>query len=66
MAWTQTDIDALKEAIASGLLSVQYTDNSVRYQSTSDQLAALAAMEAEVAGESGSGSRSTFAGFQSG
>jgi len=66
MAWTQTDIDALKEAIASGLLSVQYTDKTIRYQSTQDQLAALAAMEAEVAGEAGSGSRSTFAGFQHG
>ncbi len=66
MAGTPSAIDALKEAIATGILSVQYTDKLVRYQSTRDQLTALAAMEAEVAGDSGSGSRSTFAGFQSG
>lgn len=65
MGWTQSDIDALKEAIATGVLSVQYNDKTVRYQSTRDQLTALAAMEAEVAGDAGSGSRSTFAGFQS-
>ena len=44
MAWTQTDIDALKAAIASGALFVQYADKSIRYQSTKDMLSALAAM----------------------
>lgn len=65
MAWTQADIDTLKAAIASGILSVQYTDKLIRYQSTSDMLKALAAMEGEVAGATTSG-RSTFAGFQNG
>lgn len=62
MAWTQSDIDALKAAIASGVKSVAYSDKTVTYHSLSEMLQALAAMEAEVAGGSG-GRRSTYASF---
>lgn len=48
MAWSQAEIDALKKAIATGALSVHYTDRSVVYQSTDAMLKALALMEKEV------------------
>ena len=49
MAWTAADIDALKSAIASGVLHVSYADGkSITYKSTNEQLQALALMEREV------------------
>ena len=65
MAWTQADIDALKAAIATGVRTVSYSDRQVTYQTTEAMLTALAAMESEVAGDAGSGSRSTYAKFGS-
>jgi len=53
MAWTQSDIDNLKTAIASGVLEVEYHDRRVKYQTTKDMLAALGLMEQEVSGASG-------------
>ncbi len=53
MAWTQSDIDKLKAAIASGALSVSYAGppaRSITYQSTDAMLKALAKMEQEVNG----------------
>lgn len=48
--WTQSDIDALKAAIATGALSVMYSDgSSVQYRSLADMRATLDMMEAEVA-----------------
>lgn len=65
MSWSQSDIDALKASIKSGVRSVQYSDRAVTYQSVDDMLKVLAAMEAEVAGSGSSTSdgRSTFASF---
>ncbi|MFM7856926.1 MAG: phage head-tail joining protein [Flammeovirgaceae bacterium] len=40
MAFTQTQLDALETAIASGTLEVKTGDKSVRYQSTSDMIKA--------------------------
>lgn len=48
MAWTQTDVDTLKAAIASGILHVAYADRTITYKSTDEQLKALALMQAEV------------------
>lgn len=49
MAWTQTDIDALKAAIATGALKVRYADGrEVVYRSLEDMRAILNDMEAEV------------------
>ncbi len=54
MAYTQTDADALKEAIATGALDVQYADGSrVTYRSLADMRTILGMIEAEVAAASG-------------
>jgi len=51
MAWTQTDVDGLKAAIAKGVLEVRNANGEmVRYQSFGDMRKALAMMEGEVAG----------------
>jgi hypothetical protein len=63
VAWTQTDVDRLKAAIASGTRSVAYADKVVQYQDITSMMTALTAMLAEVAGPASSGSRSTYAGF---
>lgn len=49
MAWTQTDIDKLKTAIASGVMRVDYENTRVHYQTTDDMLKALRRMESELA-----------------
>jgi hypothetical protein len=62
VAWTQTEIDALKVAIAAGVKSVTYADRTVTYHSLREMMEALASMQAEVS-QSTAG-RSTFASFQ--
>lgn len=53
MAWTQTDIDAIKAAIATGALDVQYSDGSrIQYRSLEEMRSIQREMEAEVAGSS--------------
>lgn len=52
MAYTQSDIDQLKTAIASGALEVQYPNGRVRYRSLAEMRETLAIMEAEVSGSS--------------
>ncbi len=52
MAWTQTDIDALKAAIGRGVKLVRQGHDIVEYASMAEMRAALAMMEAEVAGVS--------------
>lgn len=48
MAWTTTDRDALKAAIARGEQSVRYADREVTYRSIAEMLQALAKIEAEI------------------
>lgn len=50
MAWTQTDIDNLKTAIATGARTVAVDGKTVTYNSFSDMLRALRLMRAEVSG----------------
>lgn len=54
MAWTQTDVDRLKSAIATGALRVKYgsgfDEREVIYRSLDEMKATLAMMEQEVAG----------------
>lgn len=64
MAFTNAQILALEEAIASGALTVRYGDRSVTYQSVSEMWELLDKMRRETAGASESG-RSTIAGFTS-
>ena len=48
MAWTQTQIDALKTAIASGVLTIKHGETLTTYRSLAEMRTALALMEAEV------------------
>lgn len=48
MAFTQTDIDKLKIAIASGAKRVRYASGEVEYRSLADMERTLRGMEAEV------------------
>ena len=50
MAWTQTDINALKSAMARGIKKVQYTSGSVEYQSVAEMKDLLKDMEREASG----------------
>lgn len=63
MAWTQSDVDILKAAIAGGVKTVSYSDKTVTYHSLSEQLQLLSQMEAEVAASAGSYSRSSRVAF---
>lgn len=54
--WTQTDIDTLKAAVASGVLQVRYDGppaRMVQYQSLREMRELLASMVADVAAASG-------------
>lgn len=55
MAWTQTEIDALKSAIARGVRRVRMNGEEVEYASLTEMRAALTLMEAEVAGTTRNG-----------
>lgn len=50
MAYSQTDLDAINSAIASGALSVAFRDRTVTYRSIDDLLKAKRTIEAEIAG----------------
>jgi hypothetical protein len=50
MAFSQTDVDALKAAIAKGVSRVRIDGEEVQYNTFSDMRAALRMMEAELAG----------------
>ncbi|MCG5241876.1 phage head-tail joining protein [Azospirillum doebereinerae] len=67
MAYTQTQLDALDAAIASGALRVTYDGKTVEYRSTADLIRARALVLAELGRQTGdapSGRR--FASFRSG
>lgn len=38
MAWTQTDLDAIEKALASGTLVVKYNDKQVTYRSIAEMM----------------------------
>ena len=50
MAWTQSDIDSLKAAIARGVSEVRINGELVKYQTIKDMRDALSLMQAEVSG----------------
>jgi hypothetical protein len=56
MAWTQSDVDTLKEAIKNGavLQSIQFADQTYTFRTMDDMLKLLSVMQGEV----GSGARS--------
>ena len=49
MAYTQAELDALKEAIATGALTVRHGDKSITYKSTAEMLAAVERIKRELA-----------------
>ena len=46
--WTEAEYQTLKQAIAQGILVVQYEDKRVEYKSTEQQLEVLSRMEKEL------------------
>ena len=48
MAWTQTDIDALKKAIATGAKRVRFQGHETEFHDLSEMRSLLADMEREV------------------
>jgi len=48
MAWTQADIDALKESIKSGHTEVSFRDRTVKYRSVTEMIQLLRMLENEV------------------
>ncbi len=66
MAWTQTDVDNLKAAIADGrgARTITFGDQSVQFHTVAEMLALLAAMQQDVSAtvaEASGGSRTRFA-----
>lgn len=56
MAWTQTDVDRLKAAIAQGVRSVTYSDGRKHeYFSVAEMMRVLDMMQREVAGPAAAG-----------
>ena len=67
MAFTNTELDALKKAYASGVVEVEYDGNRTRYDSGAAILARIRVIEAEIAATAGSPkSLSTFTTFNRG
>lgn len=57
MAWTQSELAALKRAYASGTTRVTYDGKTVEYDSGSALLARIRVIEAELGASSGQPSR---------
>ena len=53
MAWTQSELDALKAAYASGTLRVSYDGRSVEYGSEADLIRRIRVIERGIAAVSG-------------
>lgn len=53
MAWTQTDIDNIKKAMASGVLTSKHGETLMTFRSIAEMERVLARMEAEVSGSTG-------------
>jgi hypothetical protein len=66
MAWTASDLDAIKAAIGSGVLRVDYSDRTIVYRSMAELLQAKQLIEAEVNPPPGGGPvvRRSFASFR--
>ena len=53
MAWTLSELDALRKAYASGTLRVAFEGRSVEYGSAADLLSRIRTIEAEMQAQSG-------------
>lgn len=64
MAFTQSDIDELKKAMATGALRVRYADGrEVQYRTLAEMRETLTIMQAEVTPASSGNSRGFLASF---
>lgn len=61
MAWTQSDVDALKAALAAGVLTVKHGETLTTYRSLNEMRQLLAMMQTEVTTRT----RSTVAAYRS-
>lgn len=52
MSWTQTDLDSVEAAIASGVLTCDVNGRRVTYQTTADLLRTRSAIRAFLEGQS--------------
>jgi hypothetical protein len=66
MAFTQAQIDALKQAIALGVTQVSYQGRTTTYRSLDEMKAALRMLEAEVNTGGATPRRTTYATFRRG
>lgn len=67
--WSQADVDTLKAAVASGVLSVRYAGPPAReitYQSLAEMRKLLAEMVADVGAQTGARPSFRLAGFKKG
>ncbi len=64
MAWTQSDLDRIEKAIASGARRVRFQTHEVEYQSIGDMLKARDIIKAELDAEARPGV--SFAEYQGG
>lgn len=53
MAWTASELDALRKAYASGTLRVSFEGRSVEYGSAADLLSRIRTIETEMSAQSG-------------
>ncbi len=63
MAYSQTELDALKAAYAQGILRITYEGKTVEYGSADDLLRRIRVIEGEIA--AGTGAARPVAGFAS-
>lgn len=66
MAYTNDDVTKLERAIAKGVLTVQYADRRVTYQSLESMRKLRQEMKDEIAATAGTPRRRTMRVFQSG
>lgn len=53
MAWTQTDLDKLKRALAQGATKVRFADHEVSYRSLDEMRETMRIIQAEIDREAG-------------
>jgi hypothetical protein len=68
MAWTQSDVDNLKQAIADGrgARSITFENQTVTFGSVDEMLKLLSVMQAAVSSTAGTSQRTRFASFSKG
>lgn len=66
MAYTQTQIDALKQALATGALTVKHGETLTTFRSLEEIQQIISDMENEVAGSARTKRRRTVAAYRSG